>query len=75
MESFSQVAGSQVSETQESILMQELEKLHEEKLRLKDNNSQYIQQHPELHLLLDEFVTEVLIQKPNVIFFYSSSCY
>jgi hypothetical protein len=66
MEGFSIVAGSQVSDTQESILLQELEKLHHEKLRLKDENSNYLERHPELPTLLDDFVTEVLIQKPNV---------
>jgi hypothetical protein len=66
MESLSHVAGSQVTETQESILMQELEKLHADKLRLKDDNSQYIKDHPEMQTLLDEFVTEILIQRPHV---------
>jgi hypothetical protein len=71
MEGFSIVAGSQASATQESILLQELEKLHLEKLRLKEENSNYLQEHPELQSLLDEFVTEVLIKKPNVSSFFS----
>ncbi len=60
------VAGSQVSDTQDTILAQELEKLHTEKLRLKEENSSYLAHHHELQSLLDEFVTEILTHKPNV---------
>lgn len=67
MEGFTpKVAGAQPNETPESILAEELEKLHQEKNRLKDENANYLSRHPELQPLLDEFLTEVLIQKPNV---------
>lgn len=51
--------------TNDSILAEEMEKLVGEKNRLKDQNSKYLDKHPELHSLVDDFVASVLKEKPR----------
>ena len=58
--------GALASETKESILDEELEKLNDLKFQLKDENARYLQDHSEFHEVLDEFVGEIFRQKPKV---------
>ncbi len=58
--------GALSSETKESILEEELEKLNDLKFRLKIENDEYLREHTEFTELLDEFVGEVFKAKPTV---------
>jgi hypothetical protein len=58
--------GALASETKESILDEELEKLNDLKFQLKDENAAYLTRHHEFTELLDEFVGEILKTKPKV---------
>lgn len=51
--------------TNDSILAEEMEKLRGEKSHLKEENSKYLDKHPELHSLVDDFVASVLKEKPK----------
>jgi guanylate kinase len=57
--------GTDPAATHESILADELEKLKEYKLKLKNDNSDYLAEHPELRTLLDGFISEVLLKHPS----------
>mmetsp|Transcript_9553 Transcript_9553/g.14378 ORF Transcript_9553/g.14378 Transcript_9553/m.14378 type:complete len:296 (-) Transcript_9553:102-989(-) len=59
------VSGALATETKESILGQELEKLQEKKNKLKEDNTKYVSNHPELSVIIDEFVADVLQKKPH----------
>ena len=54
------------TETKESILDEELEKLNDMKFQLKDENAAYLKNHQEFNELLDDFVGEVFKVKPKV---------
>lgn len=43
----------------------ELDKLQNHRNKITEENKKYLEKHPELRTLLDEFVTSVLIHKPN----------
>lgn len=58
--------GALASETKESILEEELERLNDMKFQLKDENNRYLAQHDDFHDILDEFVGEIFKQKPKV---------
>ena len=60
------IFGGEVTRSKESILAQELLKLNQRKLQVKDDNSKYLDNHPELRVYLDEFIAAVLTRKPNV---------
>lgn len=69
-------SGTEPSETTDSILAGELQKLRVQRERLHEDNSKYIQEHPELHTLVDQFVTACIHSKPTDIvkfgqFFFS----
>lgn len=57
--------GQTAGKTKESILAEELAKLKNYKLKLKEQNTNYISDHPELKSILDEFVTAILSDKPT----------
>ena len=52
--------------------MQELDKLQGRRLRLKDGNQIYINQHPELRPLIDDFVTSIITHKPSDLIKYAA---
>ena len=58
--------GALATETKESILDEELEKLNDLKFRLKEENTGYLMNHPEFTDLLDEFVGDIFMHKPKV---------
>jgi len=51
--------------TTDSIVESELKKLRNMREKMANDNEKYIEQHPELHTLLDEFVTACISSKPN----------
>lgn len=57
--------GALASETKESILDEELEKLNDLKFQLKEENANYLTQHGDFHEILDDFVGEIFRQKPK----------
>lgn len=57
--------GALASETKESILDEELEKLNDMKFQLKEENTAYLARHAEFNELLDEFVSEIFQNKPK----------
>jgi hypothetical protein len=59
--------GALASETKESILDEELEKLNDMKFQLKEENTAYLAKHADFNDLLDEFVGEIFRNKPSVI--------
>lgn len=64
--------GTQKNETKQSILMEELGKLQKSRETLKEANMKYVNKHPELRTLLDEFSTAVLAEKPADIIKFGS---
>jgi len=56
----------------DAILSQELAKLTEKRLRMKEENQSYLTSHPELKTLLDEFVSSVISDKPHDIINYGA---
>jgi guanylate kinase len=65
-------SGTDPSATIDSILAQELDKLQERRLRLKDGNQVYIDMHPELPQLIDDFVTSIITHKPTDLIKYGT---
>ena len=57
--------GTTPEATHASILASELEKLNDYKIKLKDDNTSYLNEHPELRNLIDGFVSDVLIKRPQ----------
>lgn len=41
------------------------EKLNQKKIELRMENERYLRQHPELNLLIQHFLREVFLKKPN----------
>lgn len=58
-------ADSLRTETKESILEEELNLLHEKKIKLKTENQTYMKDHPELGRHLDDFTAAVYKSKPQ----------
>jgi guanylate kinase len=58
-------SGQSKTATKDSILASELERLQEARARLKDGNARYIERHPELRTLMDEFIAATIAQKPS----------
>jgi hypothetical protein len=54
MESKPLPIGTGKDQTKDSILQTELNKLNDDKLRMKEENSAYLLKHPEINTLLDE---------------------
>lgn len=68
--------GTDPSETSDSILAGELQKLRIQREKFHEENRKYIDEHPELHSLVDQFVTACIHSKPTDIvkfghFFFS----
>lgn len=59
-----QAPGTAPEATHASILASELEKLNDYRMKLKEDNQSYLESHPELRSLVDNFVHEVLIKRP-----------
>lgn len=57
--------GALATETKESILDEELEKLNDLKFRLKEENTAYLLEHNEFTDIIDEFVSEIFMHKPK----------
>ena len=57
--------GTNPDATHASILAEELEKLKTYKLQLKSDNAEYINSHPELRVIIDNFVGDVLLKRPS----------
>ena len=73
MKQASAPSGTSKDATKESILMSELAKLQEGRDRFKASNELYIQRHPELRTILDEFMANVIENKPSDILKYAVS--
>ena len=58
-------AGTPKNATQKTILESELVRLAEMRARMRDANARYVERHPELRTLMDEFVSATIAQKPN----------
>jgi guanylate kinase len=58
-------AGTPKTATKASILETELARLQETRARMKDGNQRYVDRHPELRTIMDEFVSATIAQKPN----------
>ena len=58
-------SGTAKNATKQSILESELARLQEARGRLKDGNQRYVERHPELRTIMDEFVSATIAQKPN----------
>ena len=52
--------------------MEELDKLQLRRWRIKEENEKYLIDHPELQILLDEYISAVIAKKPNNIIRFSS---
>ncbi len=50
----------------------EIAKLDERRLRIKDGNKMYIDMHPELRPLIDDFISAIITNKPNDIIKYGA---
>lgn len=57
-------AGTKSNATQSSILTEELNNLKDLRSRMKEENAAYLKKHPELRILLDEFMIAALESKP-----------
>ena len=57
-------AGTKPGATQASILAEELATLKDHRSRMKEENTAYLQKHPELRTLLDDFMSAALEAKP-----------
>lgn len=66
-------SGTAKDATKESILLSELSKLQEGRDRFKAANEQYVQRHPELRTILDDFTASVIETKPSDILKYAVS--
>ena len=53
-----------VGATQASILAEQMAHLKEQRSRMNEENAAYLQKHPELKTLLDEFMIAALTAKP-----------
>ena len=63
-------SGTDPNATKDQILIAELSKLKEYRNKMREENNQYLEKHPELKTILDEFVASIITQKPtNVIKF------
>lgn len=58
-------SGTNPGETQESVLAGELAKLKDQRSRMKEESTAYLQKHPELRTMLDEFMVSCLTEKPS----------
>jgi guanylate kinase len=65
MKQAAKVAGTGKDETKQTILESELNRLQEMRSRIKEGNQRYVERHPELRTLMDEFVAATIAQKPN----------
>ena len=66
-------SGTSKDATKESILLSELNKLQEGRDRFKAANELYVQRHPELRTILDEFMANVIESKPSDILKFAVS--
>ena len=57
--------GADPSHTNDSIIAEELKKLKEARIRMKNNNQSYIDQHPELRNIIDDFMSAAIARKPE----------
>lgn len=57
--------GTKKDETKQSILMEELGKLQKSRESIREQNMKYVERHPELKTLMDEFSTAVIAEKPS----------
>lgn len=51
--------------TKDSILTTELSRLQGARVRMKEENQQYLEKHPEIRTILDEFVGAIIRDKPS----------
>lgn len=58
-------SGTPKEATKQSILTEELAALQLSRDKIKEANSRYVDQHPELRTLLDEFTSAAIAQKPS----------
>jgi guanylate kinase len=58
-------SGTDPSATKDQILSAELNKLKEFRNQMKEENNQYLEKHPEMRTILDEFVAAIITQKPT----------
>jgi guanylate kinase len=59
-----ETSGTNPSDNNDNILAEELEKLKVYRNSVAENNKRYVDAHPELQQLLDDFVTSVITHKP-----------
>lgn len=65
MDSGAKASGTDPNATKDQILSAELLKLKEYRNQMKEENNQYLEKHPELKVILDEFVAAIITQKPT----------
>jgi guanylate kinase len=65
MDSGVKPSGTDPNATKDQILSAELGKLKEFRNQMKEENNQYLEKHPELRTILDDFVAAIITQKPN----------
>jgi len=65
MDTGAKPSGTDPNATKDQILTAELSKLKEYRNQMKEENNQYLEKHPELRTILDEFVAAIITQKPN----------
>ena len=57
--------GTDPHETTDSIVASELLKLRNQREKLTSDNKAYVENHPELHVLIDQFVCACMSSKPT----------
>lgn len=65
-------SGTNPNDTADSIIEKELAKLRKTRDQLNEENKKYIESHPELHKLIDKFVTSCVASKPTDIVKFGS---
>jgi len=58
-------SGTDPEATGDSIIKAELEKLQDYRNKINEENQRYVDGHPELRTLIDEFVAATILHKPN----------
>ena len=59
------MVGTDPNMTSDEIIAEELRKLKEARIRYKADNHNYLDQHPELRDILDDFMAAALAKKPE----------
>ena len=54
------------------LTFEELSALNDRKLEIKKKHNEYIDQHPEIKSMLNDFMSEVLLEKPADIFVFAA---